>query len=74
MYKKIVWKYGSPYATYTEREKVVSDFLEDVTNCRPAGIQIYKTRMRVAFTDGKFTAHFILPVRFKTYLKRDNEK
>lgn len=68
MYKKTVKKYHRHYETITDREKVITDFLLDMSYCKPVNVTEYKTRLKVFFTDSKFSIMYTLPIEYKKYI------
>lgn len=68
MYKKAIYKYSSYCGTYTDKEKVVSDFLEDMRIKPPMTIRENKTRIFVFCKDEKYSCLYTLPLRYKKYI------
>jgi len=67
MYKKAIYKYSRYCGTYTEKEKVVNDFLEDLSIAPPDNVRENKTRVFVFFNDGKYSCLYTLPLAYKKY-------
>lgn len=67
MFKKAVYKYHTYAGTETEPEKVTSDFLQDMANCKPVNVTSNKTRVFAWFKDCKYTVMYTLPIEYKKY-------
>ena len=64
MYKKIVKKYGRIQYTKTEKENVLSDFMEDIASCEPTNIRTTKKTLFVYYNDGKYSEMYVLPIKY----------
>lgn len=73
MFKKAIYKYSIYCGTYTEKEKVLSDFREDIKNCIPVAIEYNKTRLFVTFKDSKYLSAYTLPISYKTEINNKGE-
>ena len=62
MYRKDTYKYYSHCATYTGKEKVLPDFLADVTFCTPSSVRVYGTRFVIWFGGKKYQEKYTLPL------------
>lgn len=73
MYTKKIYKHHDLCNTITDKEKVTSDFMEDLTYCRPTNIVKYKTRVRVAFCGDKYSSVYTLPVKYAYLIEKGEE-
>ena len=70
MFKKAVYKYSSYCGTIRDKEKVLSDFQDDIKNCKPICIKRNKTRIYVSFKDPKYLINYELPLSYDYLLTR----
>ena len=68
-YSKTVKKYGEYCYTKTGKEKVLSDFIYDISHCKPDYIRETKTRLYIYFS-GKYSDLYTLPISCKALLRK----
>ena len=70
MYKKAIYKYHRYCGTYTDKEKVISDFMQDIKT-KPTAVRENKTRVFVSFHDEKYQCMYTLPISYKQYVNQE---
>ena len=71
--KKIGYKYGTEGLTETDKQKIVSDFLFDISHCKPLWAYATKTYCRFYFHGEKYSILYIMPVSYKKYIPQENK-
>lgn len=74
IFKKAIYKNGIYCGTYTDREKVISDFLEDLSIGKPTNVKSNKRRLFVYFRDSKYLAMYDLPIAYKKYVENGGKE
>jgi len=64
MYKRVIYKYHSLVRTETDKNSVISAFMDNLTYNTPSNVTRYKTRLKVTFNDGKYIELYTLPVKY----------
>ena len=70
MYKKAIYKYHQYCGTYTDKEKVIADFMQDIKT-KPTAVTENKTRVFVSFHDEKYQCMYTLAISYKQYIKQE---
>ena len=68
MYKRVIYKYHSLERIETDKNSVISAFLDNLQYNAPKNVTRYKTRTTLAFSDGKYSELYTLPVKYEKYI------
>ena len=70
MFKRVIYKYHSLERIETDKNNVISAFLDNMTYCKPSNVVILKTIFHVSFNDNKYTEVYTLPVKYTGLIEK----
>lgn len=73
MYKRVIYKYHSLERIETDKNNVISAFLDNMTYCEPSNVVILKTIFHVAFSDSKYAEVYTLPVKYTELIEKGRQ-
>lgn len=73
MFKRVIYKYHSLERIETDKNSVISAFLDNMTYCKPSNVVILKTIFHVAFSDNKYAEVYTLPVKYTELIEKGRQ-